>query len=126
MKEVLDAVLGWGAFEHTADAFVGTDNFDFLLEGIPNLVANQDSMEYLPNYHAESDTYDKADLRELKFNAAIAAVLTYGAAERPGVFAKRQTRQEVEKTIQETGLDAQMKAFGLWDGWVTKKRGRSE
>ena len=36
----------------------GTDNLDFLLEGVPTLVANQEEGNYLVNYHATSDTFD--------------------------------------------------------------------
>jgi hypothetical protein len=35
------------------DGIDGTDNFDFLLAGVPNLVANQDAAPYLPDYHAD-------------------------------------------------------------------------
>jgi len=44
------------------EALLGTDNFDFLLEGVPNLVADQQADRYLADYHAESDTFDKVDL----------------------------------------------------------------
>ena len=46
----------------TTDADWGTDNFDFLLEGVPTFVANQEEANYLLNYHAMSDTFDKVDL----------------------------------------------------------------
>jgi len=41
VKEVLKPLDSWGATNHTADASFGTGQFDFLLEGVPNLVANQ-------------------------------------------------------------------------------------
>src|SRR5438445_1455956 len=40
----------------TTDAEWGTDNFDFMLEGVPTLVANQEEANYLVNYHASYDT----------------------------------------------------------------------
>ena len=46
----------------TTDADWGTDNFDFMLQGVPTFVANQDEYNYLLNYHAMSDTFDKVDL----------------------------------------------------------------
>src|SRR3954465_112467 len=64
-----------GATKLTTDAFVGTDNLDFLLEGVPNLVTNQVEANYLENYHASSDTYDKVDFDQLKKHVAIAAAL---------------------------------------------------
>ena len=44
----------------------GTDHFDFMLEGVPTFVADQVEANYLENYHAISDTYDKVDFGQLK------------------------------------------------------------
>src|SRR4029077_6464147 len=74
VREVLKPPESWGANDHTYDASFGTDNFDFLLEGVPTLVANQEEANYLPNYHAASDTLDKVDMRELKLHIALAAL----------------------------------------------------
>ena len=77
----------------------GTDNFDFLLSGVPNLVGIQDPMPYLPDYHAESDTVDRVNLREEKITEAVAGVLLWGFGENAERPARRQTRVEVEKLI---------------------------
>ena len=126
-KPILDAVLaplGDGAPRaHTDDAFTGTDNFDFLMEGIPNLIANQDWTDYLPNYHAESDTFDKVDPKALHHQTEEAAVLLWGLANAPQL-PKRQTRAGVESVIHATGLEPQMRAFGLWRAWAAQQRGR--
>ena len=124
VRDVLKPLESWGANDHTADAFVGTDNLDFLLEGVPTLVANQEEANYLPNYHAESDTLDKVDIRELKLHTALAAVTVFGIAERPERLGKRQSRAEVEALMKETGLDKQLETFGLWPQWVEGQRGR--
>lgn len=124
VDEALADVAGLGPFVSTPDAFVGTDNYDYLVEGIPTLVANQADVPYLPDYHAESDTFDKADLHELKTNTAIAAVLVWNLAQRKDDPAPRQTRAQVEALVKATGLDAQMKTFGLWDDFASGKRGR--
>jgi len=118
----LSVVSGLGSFQHPPDGIDGTDNFDFLLAGVPNLVANQDSVPYVPDYHAESDTFDKVDQREAKANAAIAAALVYGLAESPE-RAKQQTRAEVEKLLVDTRLEPQMRAFLQWADWEAGKRG---
>jgi hypothetical protein len=97
---------------------------DFLLEGVPTLVANQEEANYLINYHAESDTYDKVDFPQLRKHIAIAAHLTYAIADAPARLGPRQTRGQIESLIQETHLDDQMKGFGLWDDWAGGKRGR--
>ena len=61
VREILKPFAGWGADHHTTDAQWGTDHFDFLLEGVPTLMANQEVSNYLVNYHAASDTFDKVD-----------------------------------------------------------------
>ena len=123
VTEALSAVAGLGASEQVIDALDGTDNFDFILSGVPNLVANQDPIPYLPDYHAESDVYERVNAHQAKTNAAIASVLVWQLANSPDRLGKRQTRSEVEKLLKETQLDLQMKAGGQWDDWHTGKRG---
>ena len=118
-------VNGLGPFTQTTDAFVGTDNYDYLVEGVPNFVANQDADPYLPNYHASSDTLDKVDSRELKANTAIAAVFAWELADAVNPPGSRQARSEVEDLVKATGLDQKMRAFGLWDEFVSGARGRA-
>jgi Iap family predicted aminopeptidase len=125
VAESLGPVASRGVTAHTGDAFFGTDHFDFLLEGVPTLVANQDTSEYVPNYHAQSDTFDKVDLAELKNVAAIAAVAVYNLADRPERPAARLDRAGVERLLRDTRLDDQMKFLGLWEEWVQGERGRT-
>ena len=103
---------------------VGTDNYDFMVQGIGNLVANHEPFNYGPNYHAESDTYDKVDKRQLRLNAAIVTAVTYGFAAM-SVNLKRQTRAEVQKLIDTTSLRAQMDMFDFYPGWLDGSRGRN-
>ncbi len=126
VSEALLPVASRGPVTHTTDAFFGTDHFDFLLEGVPTLVANQDTTEYVPNYHAQSDTFDKVDLSELRSQAGIAAAVVYGFAERAGRPAKRLDRAGVEQLMRETRLDDQLKFLGLWEEWVRGERGRAK
>ena len=123
-EAALAPAAGLGPFTHTADAFAGTDNYDYMIEGVPTFVANQDGAPYLPEYHAESDTFDKVDARELQADAAIAAVLMWGLADSPKDPGPRQSHAEIETMAHATGLDIQMKAFGLWSDFTTGKRGR--
>jgi len=120
--EVLKPLESWDVNNHTYDASFGTDNFDFLLSGVPNLVANQDPAPYLPEYHAESDVFERVNLAQAKHNDAIAAVLVWGLAERTQRLAPRQTRAELDQLIRKTKLDEQMKAFGQWEAWMAGKR----
>lgn len=123
VDKTLLPVQGLGPFTQIDAPIVGTDNFDFMMEGVANLVANQESANYGPNYHARSDTYEKADLKQLRLNAAIAAAVTYGFATLPITY-KRQTRAEVINLINTTDLGAQMKSFNVWNDWAEGKRGR--
>ncbi len=126
VDQALGAVPGLGATEDSLEAIDGTDNFDFLLSGVPNLIARQEWAPYLPNYHAESDVYDAVNPQEARNNAALAAVLVWGLAESPERPAPRQTRAEVEKLLRGARLDEQMKGLGQWDDWVAGKRGVSQ
>jgi carboxypeptidase Q len=124
IRAVLKPLESWGVNNHTYDASFGTDNFDFMLEGVPTLTANQEEANYLPNYHAASDTLDKVDMRELKLHTVIAALTAWGIADRAEPLGKRLSRAELEVLVKETGLDQQLKALGYWDAWQSGTRGR--
>jgi carboxypeptidase Q len=124
LDQILQPLDAWGVTQHTADASFGTDNFDFLLEGVPTFVANNEIANYLANYHAASDTFDKVDQRELKINTVIAALTAWGIADRAGPLGQRQTRAEIEAMAKDTGLDQQMKLLGYWEQWQSGIRGR--
>jgi carboxypeptidase Q len=124
VREVLKPLESWGANNHTYDASFGTDNLDFLLEGVPTLVANQEEANYLPNYHAASDTLDKVDIRELKLHTALAALTAWGIADRTETLGKRLSRGELDVLVKETGLDQQLQALGYWEAWQSGARGR--
>src|SRR5271157_3823579 len=116
----------WKANAVTNDATVGTDNFDFMMEGVPTLLPNQVEANYLVNYHATSDTFDKVDFAQLKKNEAMAADLVFELANAPGRIGPRYTRAQIEATLPETHLDDQMKGFGMWEEWANGTRGRKQ
>jgi carboxypeptidase Q len=124
LRQILKPLDAWGATQHTSDASFGTDNFDFLLEGVPTFVATQEISDYLANYHAASDTFDKVNQRELKLNTVIAALTAWGIADRTEPIAKRLTRAELDTLIKQTGLDEQMRLLGYWEQWQSGERGR--
>lgn len=124
LRQILKPLDAWGVTQHTPDASFGTDNFDFLLEGVPTFVANNEIANYLANYHAASDTFDKVDQRELKLNTVIAALTAWGIADRSEPLGKRLSRAELDTLVKETGLDEQMKALGYWEQWQSGARGR--
>jgi carboxypeptidase Q len=124
VREALKPLESWGVTQHVMDAPLGTDNFDFLVEGVPTLIANQEEANYLPNYHAASDTLDKVDFLQLKVNTAIAAVTAFGVAERDAPLGPRQSRTEIEALLKSSGLEQQMKTAGIWPVWESGQRGR--
>ena len=123
-----EALKPLGVFDvghHSLDGDLGTDNVDFLLEGVPTLVAEQEPANYMANYHAASDSYEKVDLRVLADHVAIAALTAYDIADLAAPLGARLSRAELEQQLQRTGLDKQMKAEGLWPAWVGGTRGRA-
>jgi carboxypeptidase Q len=124
VREILRPLASWDITHHTLDGDIGTDNWDFFLEGVPTLVAEQDEANYMPNYHAASDTFDKVDMRELKINTALAAVTVWGIADRPEPLGKRLSRVEIERLLKEANLDGKMKQLGYWEPWQSGARGR--
>jgi len=124
VNDILKPFSGWGVNHNTLDAATGTDHLDFLLEGVPTLVANQEVANFMQNYHAASDTFDKVDIRELKLNTVLAAVTTWGIADRTEPIGKRQTRAELEALMKETGLDKALQRSGMWPAFQTGERGR--
>src|SRR6266853_6044360 len=89
LRQILKPLEAWGATQHTTDASFGTDNFDFLLEGVPTFVANNEIANYLANYHASSDTFATLDQRELKINTVVAALTVWGIADHAEPIGKR-------------------------------------
>jgi carboxypeptidase Q len=124
IEEILKPFAGWGVDHQTLDAQTGTDHLDFLLEGVPTLVANQEVANYLQNYHAASDTFDKVDIRELKLNTVLAAVTAWGIADRAEPIGKRQSRTEIEGLMKETGLDKELQNLDMWKDFESGARGR--
>ena len=121
----LAPVAGLGPFQQIDIPLVGTDNYDFMMQGVPNLVANQSDANYASNYHAESDTFDKVDLHQLRLNSAIAAAVIWGFANDTARL-PRQTRAEIETLINSTDLEVQMRNFAVWDAWTDESRGRHD
>ena len=124
VREILKPLESWDITHHTLDGDIGTDNWDFLLEGIPTLVAEQEEANYLPNYPAASDTLGKVDMRELKINTALAAVPVWGISDRAEPLGKRFSRAEMERFLADAGLDEKMRQQGYWESWKNGTRGR--
>ncbi len=124
VKEALKPIQSLGVNDFTFDAGMDTDNFDFLIEGVPTLVANQEPANYMLNYHAASDTFDKVDIAQLKKQVAISAVTVFALADAEERIGARQSRAEIEQLLRETGLGEEMKEAGFWPLWQSSERGR--
>lgn len=123
VDRALEPVAGLGPFLQVDVPIVGTDNYDFMMEGIANLVANQEPATYGPNYHAASDQLHECDVRQVRLNGAITAAVTWGFAQMDAPWG-RQAAAEVQRLIESTDLGEQMKSFGLWEAWERGERGR--
>jgi hypothetical protein len=124
VREALKPLESWGVTKHMIDAPLGMDNFDFLLEGVPTLIANQEKVNSLPNDDPASDTFSKVDVQQLKRNTAIAAVAAFGIAENALPLGSRQSRGEIQILLKTSGLGEQMKVAGLWPLWESGERGQ--
>ena len=124
LMQAMEPVAGRGANAHSFDAFFGSDHFDFLLQGVPTLIAIQDTNDFVPVYHSSADTFDKVSLYGLRRQTGTAAVTIYNLADSPEPLGKRLTRREIEELLDETDLDKQMKFLGLWEEWAQGLRGR--
>jgi hypothetical protein len=116
----------FGLTELKTDMEWGTDHFDFMLEGVPTFVADQDEANYLENYHAVSDTYDKVDFPQLKKHVAEAAAFAFALANLPEKIGPRYSRAQVEQSIHDTGSEELFKSNGLWEPWLRGELGRQK
>jgi carboxypeptidase Q len=124
VREALAPLAQYGVKDFTTDATIDTDRFDFMLEGILTLDPNQEPANYMLNYHATSDTFDKVDIPALKRQVGIAAITAYALADANERVAHRQSRTEIDQLLKETGLGDEMKIEGFWPAWASGERGR--
>jgi hypothetical protein len=114
----------WGILNYNAETTLDSENLDFVLEGVPNILASQESAGYPENRHSSRDTYDKIDLAALKRNTAVAGVLAFGLAESEKPLGPRLSRAATEALLERTGLAESMRQTGLWTLWQDRVRGR--
>jgi acetylornithine deacetylase/succinyl-diaminopimelate desuccinylase-like protein len=127
LREAMKPIESLGAGHYRYDAALGTDNYDFLVEGVPTLTAIEGQAGdplYSSAAAGTPDKLDKVDIADLKRNTAIAAVTAFGIAERVEPVGPRQSRAEIESLLKTSGLGQQMKIAGLWPLWESGERGR--
>jgi hypothetical protein len=122
VREALKPIESMGVTNLRFDAPFEIDSLDFLLEGVPTLVAatGGNHVKAGPN---TPNSADAINLNELKRNTAIAAVTAFGAAERAEPVGSRQSRTEIASLLKATNLEDQMKTGGVWSLWESGKRG---
>jgi carboxypeptidase Q len=125
-KQLLAPLAQFGVNDVETNMEWGTDHFDFMLEGVPTFVADQEEANYLENYHAVSDTYDKVDFNQLKKHVAEGALLALELANLDQKIGPRLTHDQIEQTMRESKSVEMMKANGIWEDWVSGKRGRQK
>jgi carboxypeptidase Q len=123
-REILEPIQSLDVNNFTSDARLSESDVDFLLEGIPTLESDQEPSNYISDFHAESDTFDKVDIPELKREVAISSVTAYALADSEERLGARQSRSEIQQLLMATGLNEELKAEGLWMEWEDGERGR--
>ena len=125
-KRLIAPLRQFGVTAMKTDMEWGTDHFDFMLEGVPTFVADQEEANYLENYHAISDTFDKVDFTLLKNHVAEAAVFSFELATLPQKIGPRYTRAQIEQALRETHSEEMLKSSGLWEAWQSGRLGRQK
>ena len=125
-KRLIAPLQQFGVTEMKTDMEWGTDHFDFMLEGVPTFIADQEEANYLENYHAVSDTFDKVDFSLLKNHVAEAAAFSFELANLPEKIGPRYTRAQIEQSLRETHSEEMLKSSGLWDAWQSGRLGRQK
>lgn len=125
-RRLIAPLQQFGLTEMKTDMEWGTDHFDFMLEGVPTFVADQEEANYLENYHAVSDTYDKVDFAQLKKHVAEAAEFSFALADLPEKIGPRFTRAQIDQSLRETHGDEMLKSNGMWDAWQSGRLGRQK
>jgi hypothetical protein len=122
VREAMKPIDSMGVSTHSFNVPLETGSFDFLVEGIPTMLAA--AARESNGHRVVSNSLDKIDIKELKRNTAIAGVTAFGIAERAALLGPRQSRAEIESLLKASGLDEQMKIAGLWSLWESGERGR--
>jgi hypothetical protein len=123
-REAMKPIEAMGANHYAFSAQLGTDNFDFVLEGLPTLVATREDAKPPSDSHATFTRAENFDLAELKRTTAILGVTVFGVSERAEPVGARQSRAEIEALLKSSGLEELMKTAGVWQAWESGERGR--
>ena len=112
-----------GRFRHTAKPYFMSDNFTFMLQGVPSLFAVQETSDYYSSYHSEADTFDKVDIDSVRSSAVVAARTLVGIAQESERIAERWSAAEVSSWLRGQGLIRHLRFLGVWDEWRPQRDG---
>jgi hypothetical protein len=124
LREAMKPIESLSAAHFSFEAGLGTDNLDFLVEGVPTLTSEQIPLNNVLDSPAASAPHGLDEIADLKYNTAVTAVTAFGLAERAEPIGPRQSRAEIEYLLKTSGLEGQMKTAGLWPLWESGERGR--
>jgi hypothetical protein len=111
VRAALEPLRSVGINDYSEGVQVEASMTPFWLEGIPTLVATS------PGGGTAHATVDAATLQQLKRGVAVAAVTAYALADAQARIAPRRSSTEVQRSIASLGIEAQLKAAGLWAEW---------
>lgn len=124
LSQALNAAPQIGDLRDAHVASLPNDGFDFLLEGVPTLVARFPSRPRRLRSVSASAAPDGVDLDALKHAEAVAALTAYAIADSPERLGGRETRAQIQALLSRSGLAPAMKALGIWRQWQEGERGR--
>jgi carboxypeptidase Q len=124
LREAMKPIESWRPRIIPFGPSMASDDFDFVVEGIPTLAAIQVPTTYVLDAPTSVAPPDKADIEDLKHNTAIVAVTAFGIAERAAPIGPRQSRSEIESLLKASGSEQWMKRADLWPLWKSGERGR--
>ena len=117
LEEILDAEDRETGYRHTREAFFLSDNFTFVLQGVPSLFAVQDTSGFFLTYHSEADTFDKIRVDDVVNSATVAASLALRIANSESRFGERLSERQVTAWLRRVGLVRHLRFLGVWDAW---------
>lgn len=121
-QDLFKAVGGWAqkadtSFRNTYGSGMGlhSDHQPFMLQGIPTAGGSGHlRQEVVQCYHADCDSFDLVDEKELKNTVKYGALLLYALAEAPELKARRLNDGELKEALLKANLKEPLKIAGDW------------
>ena len=117
LEDLLGGEDGGAEYRHTREAYFLSDNFTFVLQGVPSLFAVQDTSGFFPTYHSEADTFDKINIDNVVNSAAVAGFVSLRIANSESRFGERLSQRQVTDWLRRAGMVRHLRFLGVWDSW---------